>query len=201
MRRMDAAMPSTSTLQEGGETFKVPRPAEIDAINSHWQMLRRATMEYFQAKTDLLRACGQDVPRISVDMKMDRNYALNDALGAFWDNESYAPLLLLYSVRDALINVLRLRDPDVPFDLRQVMTSQLLYVSHTVGLTLPFPAEVSCNLIAELENHENYCVPVGMAVFYPAMRILEMTVRALNGMPPQDEVRQRLLRSITTPQQ
>lgn len=199
-QRLSAEVPVTKAVEDDGQTYRVPRPLEINSLNSTWQLLRRTTVEYLQAKADLLRVRGEDVPHVAANLGRGKKDTLNDALEAFWENRVYASTLLLSALREALVNLLKLNGPDVPIDLRLVLTSRLVDAASSVGLPLPHDSEVVIQLAAELEKDFYYTSAVRLtpiALLYPAVRILAETVDRINALPPQPAVREGVIQVLT----
>ena len=190
------AVETTIDFEGVEELVRVPLPSEIEAINCAWQIARRLTFEYLQAKAELLIAAGEDVPRIAID----DDESSRDVVAlrrAFWANEPNTSISMLFALRSALLRSTGLKGQDLPIDLRLLPTDQLIVLAHGAGVQFPIALELLGNIAYDLEGIFFSCRPIAVSLLYPFYRILDTTIAHLNELPPNEEVHRQALGIIS----
>jgi len=190
----EAVVGETTFQFEGGdEHIRVPLPSQIDNMYNIWQLTRRLTLEYLQAKAELLIASGENVPHIQITHDDAKERGTIELSKAFWGNNPQGSLMILHSLRSVLLSVLQLDNRELPIDLRLLPTNQLILLAHESGIQLPFALEVLGNLTYDLEGSYYHCRPIPVHILYPIYRIMDETITYLSNLKPSEEVAERAL--------
>jgi len=195
-QRLDPTSPVSAVAQPvdtgGANPIEVPQPMQIELAASTWQLVRRMTLEYLQAKANLLQAYGQDVPSVNINWVREANQVWRDAEKAFWSNSLSADILLAHALRDALLQALQLTGPAYPVDMRSLDTCQLPFLAQRAGVPLPFTPQLLGDVAFQLESYHSFCAKPDASLLYPLYRIVGEAVRHLLELPDDPTVPERV---------